>query len=154
MRTLLVAIAMLLTAPAYAAETPVAANDDDDVAALRTLDQQIESAMVRADGRFLESALAEDFRFNHINAHRFQAKAQLIEEFSKPGSFVSRDVDEVVVEPHGDTALTTGRIHFKTPDGNEQTLWYVRLYKQNAGRWQLVSHVTTAKAKGPLPAKQ
>ena len=156
MKTFLIALALLLASHGFGAETPAAKDTAGAVAALRTMDQQIESAMVRADGKFLESALAEDFRFNHIGAHRFQTKAQLIEEFGKPGSFVSRDVDEVAVEPHGEAphmmGLTTGRIHFKTPDGNEQTLWYVRLYKQNAGRWQLVSHITTAKANGPLPA--
>ncbi|MSO18896.1 MAG: nuclear transport factor 2 family protein [Acidobacteria bacterium] len=146
-------LSILAALPCHAAESTEVVTAD--MAILQTLDQQIESAMVRADTAFLQKALADDFRFNHINAHRFQTKAQLIEEFGKPGAFLSRTVDSVTIEPHGEAAskvgITTGRIHFKTPDGNEQTLWYVRVYAQRAGAWQLLSHITTAKAKGPLP---
>jgi hypothetical protein len=149
LRQAAIILSLLAALPALRAESTPAA------AALLTLDQQVESAMVRADTQFLERVLAASFRFNHIGAHRYQTKQQLIEEFGQPGAFRSRTVDDVTVEMHGtDLAITRGRIHFVAGDGNEQTLWYTRLYALRPAGWQLLSHTTISKQQGPPPPAQ
>ncbi len=64
----------------------------------------------------------------------------------RPGRYVARDLSSQQAESHGDVAVTTGQIRVQSADGEpsrrEYSIWYVRVYAQRAGQWQLLSHRT------------
>ncbi len=116
------------------------------------LEREIESAVVRRDRKFLETALANDFRFTHGDAwisggtpSRVDDKASWLSTVDL-GRFVARDVDSQNAEPHGSVVLTTGRIGVRTRSENQQlrdyAIWYVRVYRKTGTTWELVSHRT------------
>ena len=77
-----------------------------------------------------------------------------------PGRTITRDVDSVEVEVHGNVALTTGRIHVVREGGvtrwQNYTIRYVRLYARQgkAARWLLVTHHSTSDTQGAPPPLQ
>lgn len=109
---------------------------------LRSMDQRIEDAVVRADLKFLESAYASDFRFTH-GTGTVQSKTEWLESVAKRG-FLSRKISLVEVELHGDVAVTFGRLDVvKTGEAGEKySLRYVRVYERRNGRWQMLMHRT------------
>jgi ketosteroid isomerase-like protein len=128
------------------------ASADQTVSDLRALEQRAETATLHADAAFLQDFYASDFRFSHgtgVVANKTETLKAL-----QPNFYISRDLDLTEVEPHGDVALTIGRIHVRTtsqaPDVREYTVWYVRVYTRRDGRWQLLSHRTTRQVSGPL----
>ena len=133
-----------------------------DSARIAALERRIEDAVVRRDAAFLDSVYARTFRFKHSTGD-VETREQRLTSLrapvaaNVPGRTISRDVDSVEVEVHGDVALTTGRIHV-VRDGGEAhwqnyTIRYVRIYARNGskGRWQLVTHHSTSDAQGPPP---
>ena len=128
------------------------ASADQTVTDLRALEQRAEIATLNADVAFLQDFYASDFRFAHgtgIVAHKTETLKAL-----QPGFYISRELETSEVEPHGDIALTIGRIHVRTtsqdPSVHEYTVWYIRVYTRRDGRWQLLSHRTTRQVAGPL----
>lgn len=132
-----------------AAITPSA---DQTVTSLRALEQKAENATLHADAAFLQDFYASDFRFSH-GTGVIANKAETLKAL-QPDFYISRDLDLTEVEPHGDIALTVGRIHVRTtardPNVSEYTVWYIRVYTRRDGRWQLLSHRTTRQVAGPL----
>ena len=65
---------------------------------------------------------------------------------SGASTFYEREVSDQRVEPHGDVAITTGQVRVRRqhadPTRAEYTIWYVRVYRLNAGAWRLLSHQT------------
>ena len=60
--------------------------------------------------------------------------------------YLSRDLDSVQVEMHGDIAITYGQYRARNksaaPDRGAFTVWFERVYAFRDGRWQYVSHRT------------
>jgi ketosteroid isomerase-like protein len=154
--TLLIAgFAIASAIPAFAQEskqTISPASTDQTVTDLRALEQRAEAATLHADAAFLEDFYASDFRFTHGTGIVWNKTETL--KALRPGNFISRELDSVEVEPHGDVALTLGRIHVRSnsqdPEVREYTIWYVRVYTRRGGRWQLLSHRTVRQVSGPL----
>lgn len=137
-------VAALAIAPAVTAaqsttsRAPGASAAGDSVAAL---EHRLEAALTAADTSFLESVLADDFLFASADGVTLQ-KALLIKTFARPGRFEARRLTALHVEPHGDIALTKGRLEVEASGSSHYTVCYVRLYAQRNHRWQLVSHHT------------
>jgi len=130
--------------------TAAAQSSSDQTAELQATEVKVEAATLRGDAAFLDRIYAADFRFTHGDDQRtVQTKAEVLKGV-RPDRFVARDLDSVEVELHGDVAMTTGRIHVRTAQNNEYTVWYVRVYAMRDGRWLLLSHRTVREVQGPL----
>ena len=163
LRTLLIIAAFVFVSVALtvAQESKRTSNlplTDQTIAEIRALEQKVEAATLRADASFLKNVYASDFRFTHGNSlvlgiRAVSNKTETLQAL-QPGRFISRDLDSVEVEPHGDVALTTGRIHVRStsqdPELREYTIYYIRAYQRRDGRWQLLSHRTVREVSGSL----
>jgi len=123
-------------------------------AELIALENAIAAAVLTADLDFLEAAYADDFRFTHSTS-AVDTKVSWIEALrANPGYYTARRVDRIEVEDHGNVALTTGRLHSKTtstePRWSEYSIWYIRVYRREDGRWRLLSHRSIREETGPL----
>lgn len=159
---LMAAMVFVSAGPIFAQGTkssPGLASADPAVAELRTLEQKVEAATLHADTAFLEKVYCSDFQFIHgseavLGISEFQNKAETIKTL-RPERFISRDLDSVEVEPHGDVAMTTGRIRVRSdakspPYREDYTLYYVRVYVRRDARWQLLIHRTVKEIFGPI----
>jgi len=115
-------------------------------------EKTMEAAVVRGDVGFLEAICAPDFSFTHGDGWtrggqplRVDNKAQWLAYVSK-APYLSRDLDSVQVEMHGDIAITYGRYRARNksaaPERGAFTVWFERVYALRNGRWQYVSHRT------------
>jgi hypothetical protein len=104
-------------------------------------EKSIEQAVVAADVSFLEKAYAPDFRFKH-GTGTVDSKESWIKDVTKnKGKFISRIIDPVEVEIHGDIGITNGTLIVKRTD-TSYTLQYVRVYRKKGKRWELFMHRT------------
>jgi len=115
-------------------------------------EKTMEMAVVRGDVAFLDGICAPDFSFTHGDGWttggrplRVENKAQWLASVSK-APYLSRDLDAVQVEMHGDIAITYGKYRARNksaaPDRGAFTVWFERVYAFRNGRWQYVSHRT------------
>lgn len=159
---LVAAIVFVSAGPIFAQEpksSPGLASTDPAVAELRALEQKVETATLHVDTAFLEKVYCSDFQFIHgseavLGISEIQNKTETIKAL-RPERFISRDLDSVEVEPHGDVAMTTGRIRVRSdgksaPYHEDYTLYYVRVYVRRDGRWQLLIHRTVKEIFGPV----
>lgn len=116
--------------------------DGEYRAELASIDRLVEEAVVRGDLERLRQLYMEDFRFTHFTGE-MQTRAQWLADVAER-PFARRIVSEVQVEPHGNAALTTGRIAVteRVPPNRRYALRYVRLYVLAEGHWHLASHRT------------
>jgi hypothetical protein len=162
LRTLSLSLALLpLVAQAQAGgrRLPAEVSSHRDSAIIARLEQRIETGVVRRDVAFLDSVYAPSFRFKHSTGD-VETRAQRLASLrtpqvsGAPGRTVSRDVDSIEVEVHGNVALTTGRIHVVRNGGDlhwqNYTIRYVRIYARAAAAppWRLVTHHSTSDAQG------
>src|SRR5437773_2391035 len=112
-------------------------------------EKTMEAAVVRGDVGFLDGICAPDFSFTHGDGWttggrplRVENKAQWLASVSK-APYLSRDLDSVQVEMHGDIAITYGQYRARNksaaPDRGAFTVWFKRVYASRDGRWQYVS---------------
>lgn len=116
-------------------------------------EKEMEAAVVRGDVKFLDRICASDFSFTHGDGWtiggqplRVENRAQWLASVSKK-PYLSRDLDQVQVELHGDLAITYGmyRARFRAPADPTRadfTVWFERVYARRNGQWQYVSHRT------------
>jgi len=120
-----------------------------DVLAFETT---MEAAVVRGDVGFLNGICAPDFSFTHGDGWttggaplRVENKAQWLASVGK-APYLSRDLDSVQVEMHGDIAITYGEYRARNKSGAADrqafTVWFERVYAFRNGGWQYVSHRT------------
>ncbi|MBL7871276.1 MAG: nuclear transport factor 2 family protein [Cyclobacteriaceae bacterium] len=108
---------------------------------LLAFERSIEQAVVAADISFLEKVYAEDFRFKH-GTGLVDSKESWIKDVGRnKGKFVSRKIDSVEVEIHGDIGITNGTLRVTRTD-RSYTLQYVRAYRRKGKQWQLFMHRT------------
>ncbi|MFL5579576.1 MAG: nuclear transport factor 2 family protein [Gemmatimonadaceae bacterium] len=138
------------------------ARSSADSAAIAALEQRVEDAVARRDAAFLEGVYAPTFRFRHSTGMLEDRAARMrsLRETPAPDAprVISRTVDSLEVEPHGDVALTTGRIFVRRDDPRAEgparlgyTVRYARVYVRRGGRWQLLTHHSTHETPGPPP---
>lgn len=119
-------------------------------------DERMEAASVQHDVDFFINVLADDVRFSH-GTGLVQNKQQWIESVRKNANFpMSRNLDAVEVEAHGDLVETIGHVQVKTIRDQkdvEYHIWFVRLYARHDGVWRMVSNRTVRQVNGTLPAQ-
>ncbi len=108
---------------------------------LLAFERSIEQAVVAADISFLEKAYADDFRFKHGTGLVDSKESWLKDVGKNKGKFVSRKIDSVEVEIHGDIAITNGTLIVTRTD-RSYTLQYVRVYRKKGKQWELFMHRT------------
>jgi ketosteroid isomerase-like protein len=140
-----------------AQSAPGAAGDSATIAAL---EKRVETAVAKRDAAFLDSVYAPSFRFKHSTgtiesrAGRLTAMRRPLAA-NAPGRTLSRTVDSIDVEVHGNLALVTGRIHVVRDGGDPRwqnyTIRYARVYARatEQGPWLLLTHHSTGDAQGP-----
>jgi TonB family protein len=145
MRSVIV-VFIVVCAAAAAAQQPSPLGEDPT-----QFDQLIDTALVRRDAAFIEAAAADDMRFTHGAAPGGLAwnKQQLVEA-ARTSTALSRTVDSVQVERHGDLIETLGHIHVLAPaqPRPDYHIFFVRLYRRGPRGWQFVSHRTVREADG------
>ena len=116
-------------------------------------EREMEAAVVRGDVAFLDRICASDFSFTHGDGWttggpplRVETRAQWLASVTKR-PYLSRDLDQVQVELHGDIAITYGmyRARYSAPADPKRadfTVWFERVYARRNGQWQYVSHRT------------
>ena len=126
-------------------------------------EKEMEAAVVRGDVKFLDRICASDFSFTHGDGWttggqplRVETRAQWLASVSKK-PYLSRELDQVQVELHGDIAITYGmyRARYSAPADPTRadfTVWFERVYARRNGQWQYVSHRTVhGPTYGPSP---
>jgi hypothetical protein len=108
----------------------------------------LEAAVVRGDVKFLDPMSASDYSFTHGDGWttggqplHVENRAQWLAPVAKR-PYLSRDLDQVQVELHGDIAITCGmyRARYSAPADPKRadfTVWFERV-----GQWHYVSHRT------------
>ena len=127
-----------------------------------SLEQKIEAAVVRGDVAFVSGVLSDDFHFVHGDGWTTGGKALMEDDkaaFLKrvaDREYAVHDLDGVMVEMHGDVAITYGRyVSLFVPKdragnpGQLNSIWFERVYAKRDGRWMFLSHRTVH---GPTPA--
>jgi ketosteroid isomerase-like protein len=122
-------------------------------AEVQAFEKEMEAAVVRGDVKFLDRICASDFSFTHGDGWttggaplRVENRAQWLASVSKK-PYLSRQLDQVQVELHGDIAITYGmyRARYSAPADPTRadfTVWFERVYARRNGQWQYVSHRT------------
>jgi lactoylglutathione lyase len=105
--------------------------------------QQIDDAIVAADIPRLQDAYTEDFYFKHGTGAVDDKTSWLKSVEKNRGNFLARQHSNVQVDLHGDIGVTHGNLRVTRKDQNGYLLDYVRVYRRQDGRWQLLSHRTT-----------
>lgn len=153
----LAVVAIATCVPGLAAQSPSA-----DSAAIAALEHRVEAAVARRDAAFLEGVYAPTFRFRHSTGWLEDRAARMANLRRAPGPndprVISRTLDSLEVEVHGDVALTTGRIFVRRDDPKAEGPWrpgytvrYARVYARQGGRWTLLTHHSTHETPGAPP---
>jgi hypothetical protein len=131
------------------------------IAEVISFEKEMEAAVVRGDVKFLERALSDDYLFTHGDLWttggpplRLDTKQTWIAYVSQqPSPYISRELDSVQVELHGDIAITCGRYRYQprpnasNPNPGRLSIWFERVYAKRNGQWQHLSHRTV---RGPI----
>ena len=133
---------------------PAKAVPDQAAAAAEVLafEKEMEAAVVRGDVAYLDRVIPTDFTFTHGDGWtsggaplKVDDRMSWLTAVSKQ-PYLSRDLDSVKVEMHGDIAITYGRYVAKNrngaPDRSQFTVWFERVYAKRNGQWQYLSHRT------------
>ena len=109
--------------------------------------------MLALDFETLDLIYSDSFIFSHSTGD-VETKSEWLTTLRKGDPFTSRRVDQIEVELHDDVAVTQGRIHAisdsNDPRWREYSIWYIRVYAREEGRWQLLSHRSTREETGPI----
>ncbi len=128
--------------------------NDSDRAELVEIEKAIAEAVVNLDFETMDRTYADDFVFYHSTGVVEGKDDWLRKLRNGEAVYTARIVDSLEVDFHGDTAITSGRIHLKTrspdPQRQEFTVWYYRIYEKRDGRWQMVSHRSLHEELRPL----
>lgn len=122
---------------------PAAVTSGDDVVATVTrLEQEWVAAIVEKDTAALDRLLAEDFAGTSPNAHLY-TKKMAIEDLTR-GTYTveSMELDEIAVNPYGDTAVAFTSQDEKSRYGGSEVsghYHYTNVWVTRDGRWQAVA---------------
>jgi Domain of unknown function (DUF4440) len=123
------------------AATPAFSQDDG----LLAFEQRVENAVVEGDTVFLKTAYADDFRFKH-GTGLVDSKSSWIRSVRQAkGKFISRKLDSVEVEIHGDIGITNGQLTVRRKTEKAERKYmikFVRVYVRRNEQWQMIMHRT------------
>lgn len=130
------------------------AASEDAKSELIEIEKTIAAAVVNLNFETMDRTYADEFVFYHSTGV-IEGKDDWLRKLRNGEAvYTARIVDSLAVDFHGDTAITSGRIHLKTKSANpkrrEFTVWYYRIYENRDGRWQMVSHRSLHEELGPL----
>jgi hypothetical protein len=112
---------------------------------LLAFEQRIEKAVVEGDTVFLKTAYADDFRFKH-GTGLVDSKSSWIRSVRQAkGKFISRKLDSVEVEIHGDIGITNGQLTVRRNTEKAEKKYmikFVRVYIRRNEQWQMIMHRT------------
>ncbi len=117
----------------------VLAQGDD----LLAFERNIEKAVVSTDLAFLEKAYADDFRFKHGTGLVDSKSSWLKSVGNAKGKFISREIDSVEVEIHGNVGITNGRLTVRRQGEKAEQKYmvkYVRVYVKKEDHWEMIMH--------------
>jgi ketosteroid isomerase-like protein len=117
-------------------------------------DQLVDAASVRNDAAFVAAVLDDDVLFTH-GTGKVWKKQDWVNATRTGNNSVSRTVDSLQVERHGDIVETLGHVAVRTTDPAhpERHIFFVRLYVRRAAGWKLLSNRTVREVDGPLPTR-
>ena len=128
-----------------AAETICAqTNVKKDSSYLISLNQQIDQLVVIRNVTALDSAYASDFVFSH-GSGKIEGKDSWLKTVGR-ATYLSRVHDSVTVEMHPALAILRGKMAIQRVDKDSTAkyhLRYIRVYRHNRSRWEMISHITT-----------
>ena len=131
------AAALLATTPAHAA---------DEAVRLRTLELDLNRAMVARDAQRVSDLLADDWVLVS-GAGKMKTKTDLLAEMATPDRELQEvDARDVMVRVWGDTAVITGTLHQRYRMRGQQTeltLRYTDTWTRSGDSWRQVSVHTT-----------
>jgi hypothetical protein len=140
MKEMLVLLSLVLTTSIVTAQN----NAAPDSMYFISLNEQIDTYVVRRNLRALDTLYASDFVFSHGTGF-IEGKLEWLSAVEK-NSYLSRRHDSVTVESHPGLAILRGKLSIQRKDNDQLTrynLKYVRVYAVRNKRWQMVSHITT-----------
>jgi hypothetical protein len=109
------------------------------------------------DFETLDLIYSDSFIFTHSTGD-VETKSDWLATLRSGDKYTGRSVDQIEVELHDDVAVTQGRIHTMSdssdPRWREYSIWYIRIYAREDGRWQLLSHRSIREETGPLSDDQ
>jgi ketosteroid isomerase-like protein len=110
---------------------------------LRQIEIARSQAIKQGDMKTLDRIYADDFS-GVAASGRVVNKAQLMEIFKANDPRLTFTTDEVGVRLFGETAVVTGRLTGKTPDGEIiGSSRFMHVYVKQQGRWQFVAGQST-----------
>ena len=129
-----------------------AAGEDRDT--IVAIEKAVAKAVVELDFEILERTYADEFVFHHSTGV-IEGKDDWLRKLrAGEAVYIARVVDHIEVDFHGDTAISSGRIHLRmdtdNPDRRAFTVWYFRIYEWRDDRWQMVMHRSLHEEIGPL----
>jgi len=138
----------------------LAATATGPAAEVVALERKFEEATTKGDAATVAGLISKDFSFVHGNQWATGGKPMGADDhdswLKRVGEkrYLSRDLDQVKVEMHGDVAITYGRyVSMGRPTGENlptlSSIWFQRVYAKRNGQWQFLSHRTV---NGPTPA--
>lgn len=127
---------------------------DEDREELIAIEKTIADAVVDLDFETMDRTYADEFVFYHSTGVVEGKDDWLRKLRNGEAVYIARIVDSLAVDFHGDTAITSGRIHLKTrsenPDRRDFTVWYYRIYEKRDGRYQMLMHRSLHEEIGPF----
>lgn len=112
----------------------------------------MEAATVRGDVPYVDKVTAPDFSFTHGDAWTAGAKPLGVDNKAaylkrvENKQYLTRDLDSVNIELHGNVAITYGRYLAQNragdPNNSWFSVWFERVYEKRNGQWLYVSHRT------------
>ena len=119
---------------------------------LKSVEADIDTALVSGEIAVLEKYLAEDLIFHHgdtwVEGGEFifdDSKVSLMKT-AQSGNYTHREILESVVQLHGDTAIIRGLALGKLKRQGELLTfrtYYLRVYEWDSGDWRMLTHFTT-----------
>jgi hypothetical protein len=106
-----------------------------------SLDQSMDTAMADQNQPALEAMLAPDFHYTH-STDKNQEKAEFIAGIMARVGPPRRELSNVTGEVHGDIAVTRGDLDIVYADGSKKLMRYVRVYRNESGKWIPISQRT------------
>ena len=142
-----IVISMIGVAAAQQPAKPAASQPAGSVSqALIDLENQWGKASKASDGDGVGALLAENFVGIDADG-KIEGKAEVIAKVKK-AKWVSQELSDMKVIPHGDSAIVTGSWTGKGTDGNGKAIdgkerWGDTWVKTASGKWQCVASIST-----------
>jgi hypothetical protein len=133
----------LLSIVSYYCLFVTAQSANPDSSQLISMNQQIDTYVVKQDTAALRKLYADDFVFSH-GSGRVDNKQSWLVSVAK-GGFLLRQHDSVTVELHPSLAVVKGKLTVQKLNKDRTDryyLKYIRVYALRGKIWQLVSHNT------------